>query len=157
MSRARTPVLLALGAVIVAASCSSVDPMSDVALAECTEAARAGGSIGGSGNLPSTVIFRVLDEAIAPEGSSEDEVEAAFKAAFNELYGIPVDEFLAFRDDADATTTAQHGEPPAVGEHVSDEWFVHRDTELMQLWNERHPESARTFCELVADEATATQ
>lgn len=156
MIRARVLVLLIPGMVFVAASCSSVDPMSDDALAECTEAARAHGSIGGSASLLPSLVLRLPDEAIAPEGSSDDEVEAAFDAAFNEVYGIHVDEFLALRDDADAATTAQHGEPPAVGEHVSDEWFVQRDTELTRLWNERHPESARTLCELVANDAETT-
>lgn len=156
MSRARAPVLLAVGVAMFAASCSSVDPMSDDALAECTEAAGAGGSIGGSGSLLPTVVLRLPDEAIVPDGSSDDEVEAAFDAAFTEAYRIHVDEFLALRDDADAATTAQHGEPPGVGEHVSNEWFVQRDTELMRLWNERHPESAATFCELVANDAGVT-
>lgn len=130
--------------------------MSDNGLAECTEAARAHGSIGGSGSLLPSVVLRLPDEAIAPEGSSDDEVEAAFDAAFSKVYGIHVDEFVALRDDADAATTAQYGEPPAVGEHVSDEWFVQRDTELMQLWNERHPESARMLCELVENDVEAT-
>ncbi len=130
--------------------------MSDDALAECTEAADAHGSIGGSGSLLPAVVLWLPDEAIAPEGSSDDEVEAAFDAAFSKVYGIHVDEFVALRDDADAATTAQYGEPPVVGEHVSDEWFVQRDTELMQLWNERHPESARMLCELVESDEEAT-
>ncbi len=155
MTRVRTSVLLGAGVALLVAACSSVDAMTDDALAVCTETARAEGSIGGSGSLLPTVVLRLSDEAIAPEGSSAEDIEAAFDDSFNEIYGIPVDEFLSLRDDADAVTTAQHGEPPGVGEQVSDEWFVKRDTELMKLWNERHPESARGVCELVVADTGA--
>jgi len=87
---------------------------------------------------------------------SPEEVEAAFDTAFVDEYGVGVDEFLVLRDDADALATTQLGEPPSVGEMVSDEWFVHRDIFLMRLWNERHPASARTVCALVTDEARET-
>ena len=152
MGRVRASIILVLGVIAVAASCSSADPLSDDALAECTEAARAGGTIGGSATLLPNVVLRLPSEAMAPTGSSTDDVEAVFDAAFNEVYGISVDEFLALRDDADKTTTALLGEPPGVGGHVSNEWFVERDAELMRLWNERHPESAAAHCDLVANE-----
>lgn len=149
MIRVRTALMLGAGIALLVAACSSVDAMTDDALAVCTEAARVEGSIGGSGSLLPTVVLRLPEEAIAPEGSSAEDIEAAFDDSFNEIYGIHVDEFLSLRDDADAVTTAQHGEPPGIGEQVSDEWFVERDAELMKLWNERHPESARRVCELV--------
>ena len=152
MGRARASILLVLGAMTLAASCSSADPMSDAVLAECTGAARAGGTIGGSAVLLPNVALRLPSEAMAPEGSSTDDVEAAFEAAFSDVYGMGVDEFLALRDDADETTTALLGEPPGVGENVSNEWFVERDAELMRLWNERHPEGAAAYCEFVASE-----
>ena len=148
-----TRILLMVGVVIFAGSCSSVVPLSDHALAECTDVAGSGGTIGGSATLISTLVLRLPPETASTEGMSAEEIAAAFDAAFIEEYGIRVDEFLVLRDDADALTTTQLGEPPAVGEGVSDEWFVHRDVFLMRLWNERHPASARTVCALVTDEA----
>jgi hypothetical protein len=128
----------------------------DDELAECTDTALDEGTIGGSGTLLPRVVLALPDEAVAPEGTPDDEVEAAFDAAFSEVYGIRVDEFLTLRDDADAATAARLGEPPGIGEQVSDEWFVERDITLMQLWNERHPASARTLCDLVYDGALTT-
>jgi hypothetical protein len=128
----------------------------DDELAECTDTALDEGTIGGSGTLLPRVVLALPDEAVAPEGTPDDEVEATFDAAFSEVYGIRVDEFLTLRDDADAATAARLGEPPGIGEQVSDEWFVERDITLMQLWNERHPASARTLCDLVYDGALTT-
>jgi hypothetical protein len=128
----------------------------DDELAECTDTALDEGTIGGSGTLLPRVVLALPDEAVAPEGTPDDEVEAALDAAFSEVYGIRVDEFLTLRDDADAATAARLGEPPGIGEQVSDEWFVERDITLMQLWNERHPASARTLCDLVYDGALTT-
>lgn len=156
MRSIRTRILLTVGVVIFAGSCSSVVPLSDDALAECTGVAGNGGTIGGSGALISTLVLRLPDETVSTEGMSAEEVEAAFDAAFVEEYGIRVDEFLVLRDNADALTTTQFGEPPAVGEGVSDEWFIQRDVILMRLWNERHPASARTVCDLVTGDAGET-
>ena len=152
----RTRILLTVGVAILAASCSSVAPLSDDELAECTDIASREGTIGGSATLISALVLRLPDEAISTEGVPADEVKAVFDVAFNEEYGIGVDAFLALRDDADALTTTQLGEPPAVGERVSDEWFVQRDVILMRLWNERHPASARTVCGPVMDDAGET-
>ena len=150
MSRVRASPFLLLGVAILVASCASSNAMSDVELAECTDAALSEGTIGGSEVLVSTAVLLLPEDVIPPTGTP-DEIEAAFDAAFVEAYGISVDGFLTLREDADAATTARLGEPPGVGEHVSDEWFVERDSEMMVLWNERHPESARTFCDLVQD------
>lgn len=147
-----TRILLMVGVVIFAGSCSSVVPLSDDALAECTDVARSGGTIGGSATLISALVLRLPDETVSTEGMSAEEIEAAFDAVFVEEYGIRVGEFLVLRDAADELTTTQLGEPPAVGEGVSDEWFVQRDVILMRLWNERHPTSARTVCDLVTDD-----
>jgi hypothetical protein len=130
--------------------------MSDEELAECTDVASSEGTIGGSATLISVLVLRLPDDAVSAEGVPDDGVEAAFDVAFNEEYGISVDTFLVLRDDADAATTVEFGEPPSVGERVSDEWFVQRDVLLMLLWNERYPESARTFCDLVMDGAGET-
>ena len=156
MRSLRNRILLAVGVVIFAGSCSSVVPLSDDALAECTDVAGSGGTIGGSGTLMSTLVLRLPDETVSTEGVSAEEVQAAFDQAFVEKYGISVDEFLVLRDDADALATTQLGEPPSVGEGVSDEWFVQRDVILMRLWNERHPASARMVCDFVMDDAGAT-
>ena len=153
MRSMRTRILLMVGVVVFAGSCSPVVPLSDGELAECTDVVGSGGTIGGSATLVSTLVLRLPDETVSTEGMSAEEIEAAFDAAFIEEYGIRVDEFLVLRDDADALTTTQLGEPPAVGEGVSDEWFVQRDVILMRLWNERHPASARTVCDLVTDDA----
>ena len=152
MRSMRTRILLMVGAVVFAGSCSSVIPLADGELAECTDVAGSRGTIGGSATLVSTLVLRLPDGAVAAEGMSAEEIEAAFDAVFIEEYGIRVDEFLVLRDDADALTTTQLGEAPAVGEGVSDEWFVQRDVILMRLWNERHPASARTVCDLVTDD-----
>ncbi len=79
-------------------------------------------------------------------------MQADFDRRFKAAYGISVDEFLSLRDDADEVIRSQRGEAPGIGEHVSNEWFVERDERLMMVWNERHPQSARTYCELVAAE-----
>ncbi len=128
---------------MLAASCSSVVPMSDDEIAECTNAASSEGTIGGSATLTSSLVLRLPDEAV-------------LDAAFGEEYGISVDEFLGLREDADAAATVEFGEPPSVGEQVSDERFVRRDVLLMLLWNERYPASARTLCEVVIDDAGET-
>jgi hypothetical protein len=130
--------------------------LSDDELAECTDIASSEGTIGGSATLISTLVLRLPDEAISTEGVPADEVKAVFDVAFNDEYGIGVDTFLALRDDADAATTVEFGEPPSVGERVSDEWFIQRDVILMLLWNERYPASVRTFCGLVMDDAGET-
>jgi hypothetical protein len=136
---------------ILIAACGSAGPMPDDAVVECAEAARSEGSIGGSEQLVSALVLRLPDEAVSPEETPEREAEAAFDRAFSEMYGIDVDEFLSLRDDADTATMARLGEPPGVGEQVSDEWFVQRDLTLLQLWNQRHPASARALCELVEE------
>jgi hypothetical protein len=141
-------IIVAVGVVIVAASCSSVAPLSDDELTECTDTASSEGTIGGSATLISSLVLRLSDET----ASSED----SFDAAFNEEYGISVDQFLELRDDADAATMVELGEPPSVGERVSDEWLTQRDVVMMQLWNERYPASARTFCDLVMDDIRET-
>jgi len=156
MRSIRARILLMVGVVIFAGSCSSVVPLSDDALAECTDVASSGGTIGGSATLISALILRIPDENVSTEGMSAEEIETAFDTAFVDEYGVRVDEFLVLRDDADALATAQLGEPPSVGEMVSDEWFVQRDVILMRLWSERHPASARTVCDLVMDDAGAT-
>lgn len=152
--RSRFPLLM--GVVLVIASCGSTVPMSDDEVVECADASSSEGSLGGSANLVSTLILRLPDKAISPEGTPGDEAAAAFDRAFTKMYGIHVDEFLSLRDEADAATTGRFGEPPGVGEHVSDEWFVQRDITLLLLWNERHPASARAYCELVSDGASET-
>ena len=153
MRSLRTRFRLMVGVVIFAGSCSSVAPLSDDALTECIDVADSGGTIGGSATLISTLVLRLPPETASTAGMSAEEVEAAFDAAFFEEYGIRTDEFLVLRDDADALVTTRLGEPPAVGEAVSDEWFVQRDVILMRLWNERYPASARTVCELVQEDA----
>ena len=96
-----------------AASCGSVGPTSDIELAECTDAGRSEGTIGGSEVLVSVPVLHLPDDVIPPEGTP-DEIEAAFDAALREVYGISLDEFLALREDADAATTARLGEPPGL-------------------------------------------
>ncbi len=153
MRSVRTRFLLTIGVAVLAASCSSLAPLSDDELAECTDVASSEGTIGGSATLISTLVLRLPEETFSTGGVPDDGVEAAFAVAFNEEYGISVDEFLVLRDDADAATTVQFGEPPSVGELVSDEWFIQRDVILMLLWNERYPSSARAFCDLVMGDA----
>ncbi len=153
MRSVRTRFLLMVGVAVLAVSCSSVAPLSDDELAECTDVASSEGTIGGSATLISTLVLRLPEETFATEGVPDDGVEAAFDVAFNEEYGITIDEFLVLRDDADEATTVQFGEPPSVGELVSDEWFIQRDVILMLLWNERYPASARAFCDVVMGDA----
>lgn len=154
MNRIRVSALVLVGAATLAASCGSVDPMSDTELAECRDAADAvngATSIGGSSVLISVPAV-LLPDVVIPPAATPAEMEAAYDEAYREIYKISVDELLALRADADAPTTARLGEPPGIGEHVSaDEWFAERDTELMRLWNERHPESVKAFCDLVQD------
>jgi hypothetical protein len=94
--------------------------------------------------------LRLPDEAIAPAGTPAEEAEEIFGRPFHEMYGIHVEEFLALRRDADAATTQQLGDAPVLGELVSDEWFVQRDITLLEIWNDRHPESARAYCDLIS-------
>jgi hypothetical protein len=148
MRRFRKRTLLMVGVLIVAVSCGSVAPLSDDELAECTVIASSDGTIGGSATLVSTLVLRLPDDVVSSEG--------AFDVAFNEEYGISLDQFLVLRNDADAATSVQYGDPPSVGERVSDEWFVQRDVVLMQLWNEGYPTSATTFCDLVRNAAGRT-
>jgi hypothetical protein len=151
-----TRILLTIGLAILAASCTSVAPMSDEELATCTDVASSEGTIGGSATLISALVLRLPDEAMSVEGVPDADFEATLDAAFSDEYGISLDTFLVLRDDADAATTVQLGEPPSVGERVSDEWFVRRDVVLMVLWNERHSTSASTFCDLVTGDAGET-
>jgi hypothetical protein len=148
MRRLRKRILLMVGVLIVAMSCSSAAPMSDDELQECTAIASSEGTIGGSATLISTLVLRLPDDVVS--------ADVTFDVAFNEEYGISLDQFLVLRNDADAATSVQYGDPPSVGERVSDEWFVRRDVVLMQLWNERYPTSATTFCDLVRDAAGRT-
>ena len=141
---------------MVSAACSSAAPLTSPELTECTDAALEEGTIGGSQSLASIVVVALPDSAIAPAGSTAEEVETVFDSAFREVYGIGVDEFRAMRDGADTATVTRLGEPPGIGEMVSNEWFVERDILLMTLWNERHPASVRTFCDLVSTGAMAT-
>ena len=125
-----------------------MSPLSHDELTECIDIASIEGTIGGSATLVSMLLLRLPDEA----ASSGD----AFDAAFNDEYGISIDQFVELRDEADAAASVQFGEPPSVGEQVSDEWFTQRDVVLMQLWNERYPASTRAFCDLVMDTAGVT-
>ena len=102
--------------------------------------------------MVSVLVLGLPDEAIPPSGTLAEETEAAFDMAFSDMYGIHVDEFLALRDEADTETTDLLGVAPGVGERVSNEWFVRRDMQLLALWNERYPVSARAYCELVLNE-----
>jgi hypothetical protein len=151
MSRVRTRITLLVGIIFLGASCAATIPMSNDDLLLCVD--RTAGSLGGSSNLISSLALGLPDVDTSLDGQTADEVEAAFDKAFTEAYGIHVDEFLALRDDADATATAEFGEPPRVGELVSDEWFVERDAKLMTLWNDRYPASARAYCDSLGDGA----
>lgn len=151
MRGVRTRFTLLVGAMVLGASCAATIPMSNDDTLLCVD--RTAGSLGGSSNLISALALGLPDRDTPLYGKPADEIEAAFDEAFTEAYGIHVDEFLALRDDADAATTAEFGEPPGVGELVSDEWFVERDARLMALWNERHPASARAYCESLGDGA----
>lgn len=141
---------LCLAMAVIAAACSSADSMSDEQLSACAEAARSEGNLGGSAQLVSLLVLRLPDDAISyPAGATDDEIQATFDRAFRDAYRISVDDFLALRDEADAATVEQLGEPPSLGEMVSDEWFVQRDLVLLRLWDERHPSSARHVCRLL--------
>jgi len=132
--------LIALAAAVVA--CGWATSMSDEEVARCLELSNR--SVSPSLLLP--------DEAIAPAGSSDEVYETTFDRVFHEVYGIHVDDFLAIERIADAETTAHLGEPPGAGEMVTDEWFRERDARLLELWNERDPDSARAYCELVEEQ-----
>lgn len=134
---------IALQLVLVLGACSWATSMSDDEVARCLE--RSNRSVSPGLLLP--------DEAIAPAGSSDEQYEETFDRVFHDVYGIHVDEFLAIERIADAETTARLGEPPGVGEMVSDEWFRERDSRLLELWNERDPRGARVYCELIAERA----
>lgn len=125
--------------------------MSDAELAACIE--RTGGSLGGSTSTISGPALRLPDPSSSESAEPSEDVEAEFDRRFRAAFGISVDEFLALRADADEVTQSRLGEPPGVGELVSDEWFVQRDEQLMMLWHDRHPQSARTYCDLVAAES----
>lgn len=152
MSRTRASIVVV--AVVLAggfsAGCSSAVSMSDAELADCIELTR--GSLGGSSNMISGPALRLPDRSSSESGVSSEDVEAEFDRRFSAAYGISVDEFLALRADADEATRSRLGEAPLSGELVSDEWFVERDEQLMMLWYDRHPQSARTYCDLVAAE-----
>lgn len=126
--------------------------MSDDEVAQCSATSREAGSLGGSDQLVSVLALRLPDEAIAPAGTPPEEAEEIFDRPFHEMYGIHVEEFLALRRDADAATTQQLGDAPVLGELVSDEWFVQRDITLLEIWNDRHPKSARAYCDLISDD-----
>lgn len=147
-TRAWIPVIATVA--VFAAGCGSTVSMSDSELAECV--AFTEGSLGGSTNTISALALRLPETSGSSEGAISEEVEVAFDRRFSAAYGIDVDEFLSLRDDADLATRSQLGEAPRVGEHVSNEWFVERDRRLMTLWHDRYPQSARTYCELVAAE-----
>lgn len=119
-------------------------------LAECTVAALDGGSIGGSPQILPGAAAWLVGETPDPSGMTDSEIFDAHNALWEESFGIDVDDFLVLRSEADAIAVSEIGEPPGIGEMVGDEWFVVRDTELMRLWNERFPESAQRFCDLVA-------
>lgn len=135
-------------------SCRSTNELTDEQLDRCLAVATELGSIGGSEQTISLVVVQLPDDAIAPAGSSDEEIEATFDRAFLSLYGIHVDDFLSIRRSADASTTERLGEPPGVGELVdADDWYDDRDATLLESWNDRYPDSASAFCELV--ESTA--
>lgn len=124
--------------------------MSDEALEECTAVASSAGTIGGSSTLLPGVVRWLPEGFPDTEGMSPDETDVAYNESFEEAFGIGTDDFLELRVDADEATTARIGEPPGAGEMAGDEWFIERDAELMRLWNDRYPESAGLFCDLVA-------
>ena len=127
--------------------------MSGGEIAQCSATSRAAGSLGGSDQLVSVLVLRPPDDAIAPAGTSAEEV---FDRAFHEMYGLHVEEFLALRRDADAATTQQLGDAPGLGQLVSDEWFVQRDSTLLEIWNDRNPENASAYCSVILDDANET-
>lgn len=147
MRRARFRI--ALAAAVLLTGCGSAPGLTADELAGCLEDSLAEGSLGGSEQIVSSLVDRLPPDAIAPAGTPAGEREAVFDAAFTDLYGISVDEFLTLRGEADAAATADLGDPPAVGERATNEWFLLRDRLLLELWNERHPASAAAYCELV--------
>lgn len=150
----RTAIVSVVAAVIAAlsVSCDSTNELTDEQHARCLEASSERGSIGGSDQIISLVAIQLPDDAIAPAGSSDDEIEAAFDRAFVSVYGIDVDTFLSIRRRADAATAERLGDPPGVGELVvADDWFHDRDKVLLEIWSDEHPDSARAFCEFVEE------
>ena len=144
-----------IAAAIALQACRSTSELTDEQLARCRAASDELGSIGGSDQIISVAALQLPDDAIAPAGSSDAEIEATFDRAFRSLYGIGVDDFLSIRQRADAATTERLGDPPRIGELVdADDWFDERDAILLDSWNDQYPDSARTFCELVETEAT---
>ena len=144
MSNRWVAVFAATALIAGAAGCSVTVSMSDDVLAECI--ALTEGSLGGSTSIVSGVVLRL------PEGASGEDAQAEFNRRFSTAYGISVDEFLALRNDADEETRSRMGDAPQIGEQASNEWFIERDRRLMAMWHERHPQSARTYCELVVAE-----
>ena len=147
-----TVVSVALMMAVVAPllACRSTSELTDEQLARCLAVSNELGSIGGSDQIISLAVVQLPDDAIAAAGSSDEEIEATFDRAFLSLYGIHVDDFLSVRQHADAATTERLGNPPGIGELVAaDDWFNDRDAILLDSWNDRYPDSARTFCELI--------
>lgn len=132
-------IALAMGMV----ACGWVTAMSDEEVARCLELSNR--SVSPARLLPG--------EAIAPAGSTAEVKEATFDRVFHEMYGIHVDDFLAIQRTADEETTVRLGEPPGVGELVTDEWFRERDARLLELWNERDPGGARVYCTSMEERA----
>jgi hypothetical protein len=135
--------------VALVASCGSTSELTEPEVSRCLEVSRESGSIAGSDQTISLVALELPEDAVAPAGATAAEVEETYDRAFHDLYGIHVDEFLALRQTADDVTTERHGDPPALGELLSDEWFHERDAVLIDAWNETHPDSVRIFCELI--------
>ena len=146
MKRGRILVAGTAAAALALAACGSPSPMTADEVASCHAASVGEGSLGGSSQIISSLVLQLPDDAIPSDGATAEEIEAAFDEAFAGAYGITIDEFLALRDDADAATIAEIGDPPAVGEPAPDDWFRHRDRLLLDLWNERHPASAADYC-----------
>ena len=130
-------------------SCGSAAGLNDDELAQCLDLSNDHGSIGGSSQIISIVAILLPDDAIAPRGSTDDEIEATYDRVFREHYRISVGEFLTLRQRADDTTIERIGEPPDLGEMVGDEWFDERDEILLDAWNDEYPQSARDYCELL--------
>lgn len=138
-------------------SCGSPTGLSDDELAQCLDLSNEHGSIGGSSQIISLAATLLPDDAIAPPGSTDDEIEATYDRVFSEHYGISVDEFLTLRQRADDTTIERIGEPPGVGELVGNEWFLERDEIMLDAWNDEHPQSARDYCELLTSAYSGEQ
>ena len=155
MRTAVVSVAVMMAALLPLLSCRSPSELTDEQLARCLAVSNELGSVGGSDQIISLAAVQLSDDAIAPAGSSDEEIEATFDRAFLSLYGIHVDDFLSIRRSADAATTERLGDPPGVGELVAaDDWFNDRDAILLDSWNDRYPGSARTFCELVDTKTT---